>query len=311
MRTHDAKRKAFVTGGTGLIGRHVLRALSARGFDVHASTRQAKATNCVANVTWHRCDLFSVDEVRRVLTSEKPDLIVHGAWATEHGSYWTSPQNLDWAKSTLTLIRVAHDVGVERFVGIGTCAEYAWGGTDPLHEARSSVAPSTLYGVSKDATRRLCEAFSQQVGMSFAWTRLFLLYGAGEQPNRLVSSLARALIRGDPALMSSGVALRDLMDARDVGAAIAAVSDSALAGCVNIGNGVGIRLRDVGEALARLAGRPDLLRLGAIPDRPGDPAVLVANVERLNQETDFRVSIPIEQGLRDALEFWREELNRK
>lgn len=289
------------------MGRHVLSELAVRGFDVHASARHANIAQSGTRATWHSCDLLSTEEARRLVISIKPDIVVHCAWVTEHGAYWTSTQNLDWVMSTLTLIAAAKSVGTSRFVGVGTCAEYAWGGAEPLQETRSILQASTLYGAAKDATRRLCEAFAQQSGMSFAWTRVFFLYGANEQPNRFISSLARALVRGEPAPMSSGIAVRDFMDARDVGGAIAAVADSQLFGAVNIGSGVGTTLRNAGETLARLAGKPALLRLNALPDRPNDPAVLVANVERLSQETDFQPSISLERGLQDALDYWQKE----
>ncbi|MBP6012182.1 MAG: NAD(P)-dependent oxidoreductase [Alphaproteobacteria bacterium] len=285
----------------------MLAALAAREFDVHASARHANVARSGTRVTWHSCDLLSAEEARRLVISIKPDIVVHCAWVTEHGAYWTSAQNLDWVMSTLTLIAASQSAGASRFVGVGTCAEYAWGNAEPLQETRSTLQPSTLYGVAKDATRRLCEAFAQQSGMSFAWTRVFFLYGASEQPNRFISSLARALVRGEPASMSSGIAVRDFMDARDAGGAIAAVADSPICGAINIGTGVGTTLRSAGETLARLAGKPELLRLNALPDRPSDPAVLVANVQRLTQEIEFRPSISLERGLQDALDYWRKE----
>ncbi|MCE9520815.1 MAG: NAD-dependent epimerase/dehydratase, partial [Alphaproteobacteria bacterium] len=251
-----------------------------------------------------QANLLDAADRARMLDTARPQTIVHCAWVTDHGAYWTAAQNLDWAAGTLSLVREARERGTTRFIGVGTCAEYEWGSDEPLSET-APTEPATLYGIAKDGTRRTIEAYAALAGLSFAWARVFMLYGAGEHPNRLVPSLARALVRGEPAKMSSGRAIRDFLDARDVGAAIAALAQSTVTGPVNIASGVPVSLAHVGATLARIAGRPDLLQRGAIPDAMGEPATLVANVRRLAEEVRFVPSIPLEQGLADALDHWR------
>jgi nucleoside-diphosphate-sugar epimerase len=85
---------------------------------------------------------------------------------------------------------------------------------------------------------------------------------------------------------------------------------SPLTGAVNIGSGEAVSLRHVGEMLARLAGRPDLLRVGALTDRISEPERLVMDVARLSEATDFCARIPLEKGLADALTHWQAELRR-
>ncbi len=110
-----------------------------------------------------------------MLDSAQAQTIVHCAWVTDHGAYWTSPENLDWAAATLSLARESHERGAKRFVGVGTCAEYAWGGNEPLSEATTPLQPATLYGIAKDSTRRTLEAFAATSNLSFDRSRVFLL----------------------------------------------------------------------------------------------------------------------------------------
>jgi UDP-glucose 4-epimerase len=300
-----AEGRVLVTGATGLIGRHVVNALYERGVEVHAVTRSLAHETTNGEIRWHKANLLDHRDRTQLLDSAEAETIVNCAWVTEHGKYWTSPENLDWAAATLSLAREGHERGAKRFVGVGTCAEYVWGGADPLAEMTTPLQPATLYGIAKDATRRVLEAFAATSNLSVAWGRVFMLYGAGEDQARLVASLARALVRGEPAKMSSGTVVRDLMDARDVGAAIAALALSTTTGPVNIATGAPVTLKHVGETIARLAGRPDLLALGAFPDRAGDPQAIVADVRRLAVEVGFRPRVPLEQGLKDALDDWR------
>jgi nucleoside-diphosphate-sugar epimerase len=300
--------RVLVTGATGLIGRHVVNALTERGgLEIHATTRSLAHETKNGEIRWHKVDLLDHRQRIQLLDSAEPQAIIHCAWVTNHGAYWTAPENLDWTAATISLAREGHERGAKRFVGVGTVAEYAWGGAAVLSEETTPLEPKTLYGISKDAARRVLEAFAQTSDFSFAWARVAMLYGAGEYQDRFVASLARALVRGEPAKMSSGGLTRDFLDARDVGAAIAAVATSGVKGPINIGSGDPVTLLQVGETLARLAGHPNLLKAGALPDRPNEPSSLVMNVARLTGEANFRPRISLEQGLSDALAHWRAE----
>lgn len=95
------------------------------------------------------------------------------------------------------------------------------------------------------------------------------------------------------------------MDVRDAGAAIAALALSNISGAINIGSGRVVLVSSVIRKLCELAGRPDLIGLGALPDREDEPPRIVADITRLRDELGFVPSISLEKGLADALEFWR------
>jgi nucleoside-diphosphate-sugar epimerase len=290
--------RVLVTGATGLIGQHVSASLAARDFDVHGVARRLGHQPCV---TLHACDLLDPIATSQLVEDIRPDIVVHCAWITTHAVYWQSPANLTWLTASLSLLRATQQSGTRRFIGVGTCAEHA------VAEADSDVRTlATLYGTSKDAFRRVGEQFAANEHLEFAWTRVFMLYGAGEHPDRFIASLARALVSGQPARMSSGTVVRDFLDARDVGAAIAAVAASELTGTVDIGSGHAISLRTAGQLLAEISGRPDLFAPGALPDRAGEPLSLVADVSRLQDEIGYLPAITLDRGFRDALEYWRE-----
>ena len=71
---------------------------------------------------------------------------------------------------------------------------------------------------------------------------------------------------------------------------------------MNIGSGRAPRLRDIAQMLAELAGRPDLLQVGALPDRPGEPPCIVADTTILRQRIGFVPRHDLEDGLKAAIE---------
>ncbi len=64
-------------------------------------------------------------------------------------------------------------------------------------------------------------------------------------------------------------------------------------------------MRAIAETLAAAAGREDLLRIGARPDRPGDPPRLVADVTRLREEVGVRPALGFAEGLAATLQATR------
>lgn len=301
--------KILLTGASGFVGRQVLVALAARGADVHAVSRRKPDMDCA--FTWHSADLLKPGEGARAVEHIQPDCIMHLAWCVEHGRFWTDPANLAWVAATVELARAAAQSGVSRYVGVGTCYEYDWPPDGVCVEDETPLVNHTLYDTAKDGCRRLLSAYFDQLDVGFAWARLFFLYGPDEAPSRLVASVARALIAGEPALSSRGLAVRDFMDVRDAGAALAALTVSKVEGEVNIGTGTGIRIADVIGELGRISGAPDLIRLGALPDRPEEPPRIVADTRKLRELVGYDGARSIESGLAESLSFWREAAGRE
>ncbi len=301
-------KKALVTGAAGFVGRHALKPLHDRGFEVHAVSRSARSEP--EFVRWRQADLLNASSAAALVDGVGPSHLLHLAWTTEHGEYWRSDANLDWLTASLRLVRAFADAGGKRVVVAGTCAEYDWGrlGEAPINEHETPCAPTTPYGQAKHTLRQAVSAYAAETGLSCAWGRIFLLYGADEPPERLVPSVIRALLEGEPARCTDGRQVRDYMDARDAGAAFAALLDCDAEGPVNVASGVPVTVAEVAETLGDIVGRTGLVQLGALEARAGDPPRLVADTTRLNTEVGFRPRYDLRAGLADAVAWWRQRL---
>ncbi len=297
-------RRVLVTGASGFVGRPALDELVRRGFEAHAVARRAPA-EAAASVTWHEADLLDPAARGSLVGSLGASHLLHLAWYAEPGAFWAARENAAWVAATVGLLDEFAAAGGARAVLAGTCAEYDWTAPQPLRED-APRSPATYYGVCKDATRRVAEGLAERAGMSLAWGRIFFLYGPGEDERRLVAGVARALVAGERAPISAGEQLRDFLHVDDVAGAFAALLDGDAEGAVNIASGEAVAVRSIAERLAQAAGRPDLLDVGALPAREGEPAEIAADVARLRDEVGFRPARSLDEGLAQTVRWWRE-----
>jgi nucleoside-diphosphate-sugar epimerase len=278
--------RVLLTGATGFVGRAAAAALRARGVALRA-------------VASTEADLLDEGAARALLRDVRPTVVLHGAWYVTHGTFWTAPENAAWLEASTAFARAFAELGGRRFVGVGSCAEYADADAAddlPWPETRR-VAPATPYGQAKAAFAARLAALPIET----AWARLFHLFGAGEHPDRLVPSVARALLAGQPARCASGRPVRDFASTRFIGEALAALALSDVTGPVNVASGEGRAIADVARFLGVAAGRPALVRLGALPDRPNEVPHMVADVTRLRREVGFVAPPRVEADLRALL----------
>jgi nucleoside-diphosphate-sugar epimerase len=262
----------LLTGASGFLGAHMLRGLLASDADVHAASRTARS---IAGVTWHAADLRDPHAAAELVRAIAPTHILHNAWDVTPGRFWTDPHNADWASAGIALVEAAATAGA-RLVGVGTCAEYEWTEREPvLDEARTPIRPATLYGQSK---ARVWEAAARHPNT--AWGRVFLPYGPGDSPARLLPSVLAALRADRPIDLSSGVHERDFVYAADIADFFVRLLFSPQTGAFNVGTGTPLSVRAaVQQVAARLGASPALLRFGGRPDN-GEPQRLVADMRK-------------------------------
>ena len=295
-------KRVLVTGANGFIGRQCLPLLLAKGYEVHAVSRQDVGQSS-PGVVWHNCNLLESASRGHLVTQVKPEYLLHLAWYAVPGKFWESPENTEWVRASLDLFRTFEKVGGKRLVAAGTCAEYV-GNAGECHEEKTPLLPSTLYGSSKHALERELHSCSKRNGFSYAWGRVFHLYGPHEDPARLVAYAVRSLLRGEQALCSDGLQLLDLLHVVDVASAFVRLLESGVTEAVNIGSGNPVVVREVLNEIGRQIGQPQLIRLGAKPSA-ANTTRLWANTVKLAKEVGWAPHYDLAGGIKQTIEWWR------
>ena len=233
---------AAVTGSSGFIGTHLMRALESRGIDCLGVSR---STNSIDITKWE-------------LVEEIPaqDVLFHLAGITNIPKSFANPTEVYFTNyvGTLNALEWSRINDVQKMIYVST---FVYGVPQYLPvDENHPTAPNSPYSQSKLLGEELCAAYCRDYGLDVVILRLFNIYGPGQKGDFLIPEIMRQLSRG----VGGAVVIRDPHPRRDflyVGDAVDALiaaSASGECGCniFNIGSGKSYSAGEIAEMLADL-----------------------------------------------------------
>jgi len=303
-----ARRTALVAGATGFVGSAVARWLVADDWRVVAPVRRNSDYSRLAGLSgMHLVEVndYSVGALRPAF-AQRPEVVINLASAGVSGRIEPDEAIAGNVTVVLNLLRVAAEVGVRRFIHTGSCFEYATGSPGTLLKESSPLDGWSVYSAAKIAAVQLARASARHWSVPLVVIRLFGAYGPGEAPKRLLPYLINRLTSGEPAELSPGAQIRDLLYIDDVGRAFVVAADAPALGdegrVFNVCSGHAVSVRQVGETLAGLLNAPkELLQWGAIPARAEEPPWIVGDGSVFRAATDWAPTFDLTTGLRATI----------
>ncbi len=306
-------KRILVTGGSGFIGAATVRQLVAEGHSVALLLRKTSSTKRIDDildrVTVIYGDMQNIEASRDAIAEFSPDVIAHLAWLGVKGVERNSPEQVGNVFASVALYRLGHEIGVRRFVGLGSQAEY---GPYP-HRIDESVPtkPTTTYGAAKLATYHLIDRMADMDGISFAWLRVFSTYGPGDDPSWLIPYMSMRLIAGERPSLTAGEQIWDYLFVEDAAAAVVATLNSDACGVFNLGSGQAYSLRQIITNIRDLIDPGLPLGFGEMPYRPDQVMHLEADISALVESTGWKPAMPLKKGLTLTIEWfkkWKKEV---
>ena len=268
-----------MTGASGFLGRSVVKLLSTKGIEtIVAGQRRPPG---VLESNFIQVDLLGSVDFDELVKSSGATHLLHLAWYAEHGKYWTSPLNLRWVNATVRLTEAFCLAGGKKVVLAGTCAEYDWS-YGYCVEDNTPLKPVRLYGVAKDATRRLVSSVCEEHQVPCLWARLFIPYGCGEDNRRLIPALIEVFDGKRAPFGVNATSFRDFLHVEDVAAGFVTLLQGATAGVFNICSGQPLQIAEVVKLVAQSRSADPRLVLHLRTERSGEPQFLVGDNTKIS-----------------------------
>ncbi len=315
----------LVTGGAGYIGSHAVRRLLAGGHTVAVldSLHRGHRAAVPDGVPLVEADLRQTDVVEKALNENKVDCVMHFAALAYVGESVGDPLTYydNNTAGTVSLLRAMDRAKVRRLVFSSTCATYGEPASMPIVETMPQ-SPINPYGWSKLFVERvLIDYAAANKDFAFAALRYFNVAGSasdgsiGEdhEPethiipvllNVALGKVEKVTIFGDDYDTPDGTCIRDYIHVEDLADAHAVVMEALKDGeqrFYNLGIGQGRSVKELIDAAREVTGCKIPADLG--PRRAGDPPMLYANADKINNELGWSASITdIKQTIETA---WR------
>lgn len=293
--------RVLVTGGAGYVGSHACKALATAGHE--PVVYDSLVTGHAAAVQWGPLEVGDIQDVVRldeVIGRYSPEALMHFAASAYVGESMADPMKYykNNVAGSLTLFDRSIAAGVRQVVFSSSCAIYGAAGAIPITE-ETPQRPINPYGHSKQMVETILEDLCRVSGMRAVALRYFNAAGAspdgdvGEDhdPETHIIPLVlmaardprrRFTIFGTNYDTPDGTCVRDFIHVTDLAAAhvkaLDRLADGSLSGFhgINLGTGRGFSVREIVAEAQRLTNL--VVPLEEAPRRPGDPAILVADV---------------------------------
>lgn len=309
-------KKALIIGAAGFVGGYLTEHLARdKGWTVVSTKLENEVLRDPEAVSMD-LNVLDFDAVLRALNDVRADCVFHLAAQSSVAASWKNPYqtiniNINGAVNLLEALRVCECA--PRVLLIGSAEEYGIIRPEevPVGE-ETPVHPANYYAMTKACQNMLGAMHHSAYGADAVMVRAFNHIGPHQAPAFAVSSFCKQVAdieagRQEPVIRVGDLsAKRDFTDVRDIVRAYGLLAEKGQAGqTYNVGSGRCYEMSDIlklilAEAKCRVDVETDPDRL-----RPSDVPVIQADISKLTDATGWRPEIPIEQTVKDCLEYWR------
>ena len=303
-----SERHVLVTGGSGFVGRSVLRELAER------------CCTSVASPSSEEFDLTRPRDVEALFEKARPDVVVHlAARVGGIGANRERPAELYLSNLLMGthVIEAARRFGTPKTVVAGTICSYPKHTPVPFRESslwdgypEETNAP---YGIAKKALLVHAQANRAQYSQNVVYVMPTNIYGPGDKFHPSISHVIPALIKkcvdakerdADAVdIWGTGSATREFLYVDDAARGIVAAAERYDGGePVNLGSGREIRIRELATMIADTVGFKGSLRWD--PTQPDGQPRRELDCTRASELFGFRAKVSFEEGLRQTVDWY-------
>lgn len=328
------KKRAFITGITGMVGSHLADFLMEKtDWDIVGLARWRSPLDNLAHllpqinrkdrISLVYGDLRDSDSIHEAVRVANPDYVFHLAAQSYPKTSFTAPldtyeTNIQGTSRVLEALKQYRKDAI-----VHVCASSEVFGRVPKEklpiDEECTFHPASPYAISKVGTDLVGRYYAEAFGMTVMTTRMFTHTGPRRGDVFAESTFAKQIAMIESGQIAPVIkvgnldSLRTFADVRDaVNAYYMLVTVNPTAGAYyNIGGTYTCSVRDMLNHLISLSTKKDEIKVEIDPDRlrPIDADLQVPNTKKFESHTGWKPQIPFNQTMQDLLDYWRMRVN--
>ena len=310
-------KNLLVTGGAGFIGANFVRMVldeqpGTRVVNLDKLTYAGNLENLAGYTDnpdhiFVKGDIGDADLVSKLIDEHKIDAIINFAAESHVDRSLVEPGVFIQTnvQGTLTLLKLALEKKIERFVQVSTDEVYGSLGEEGLFAETTPLSPNSPYSASKAAADMLVAAFGHSFGLKYNITRCSNNYGPYQFPEKMLPLMIHnALNDKELPVYGDGLYVRDWLYVYDHCTAIWKVLTEAEPGTIyNVGgNNEKTNMEVIGSVLERLDKPESLIR--HVKDRPGHDRRYAIDSSKIMSELGWTPTVTFEEGMLKTIDWY-------
>lgn len=308
-------RNVLVTGGTGLIGSHLVELLLERGANIRTVVHSRRSPIESRDVEIVCGDLTKWDSC--VEAVKGMDYVFHlAAFVGGVGRNVAHPAGMFTPNVLMNtqMLEAARLEGIERYLYTSSACVYP-GDLDFFVEERGWDGPPAQSNASYGWVKRMGElqarAYFQEYGMKIAIVRPTNAYGPRDNFDLETSHVIPALIRKaverhDPfVIWGTGESTRDFIHAKDIARGmLLALKKYPVGDPVNLATGSSIKIKDLAYLILKLSGYQNA-RVIFDQKKPTGQVERKVSTPKAKEKISFVAQISLEEGIKETIDWYR------
>lgn len=323
--------KVLVTGAAGFIGSHLVKALSAKGYEVvgldnlnsyydvelkyarladagiqedQILQNQLTQSTIYPSYRFIQLDLTDRQGMEQLFDGERFDQVVN--LAAQAGVRYSIENPYAYIQSNivgfLEVLENCRNHQIHHLVYASSSSVYGMNDKIPYNESDQVDTPVSLYAATKKADELMAHSYSKLYSIPTTGVRFFTVYGPWGRPDMAPFIFLRSILKGDPIkVFNHGQLSRDFTYIDDIVNGLMSIIEHPSTEPIpyqiyNIGNSAPVQLMDFISVIEKTAGREAIKQMTDM--QPGDVVCTYADTTKLQHDFGYTPSTSIEEGIR-------------
>lgn len=307
LLSKSKKTNILIVGGTGFIGRHLIKSLSNRkNFEIISlSKKKNQNLKKYKRVKYFFCDISNKKKLYKLLDKFNLNIVVnlgghvnHSEWKKTYDTHYKGCQNLAnyYAKKNIS-----------KFIQLSSSLEY--GNTKSPHQEKKSIFINklkTAYSIGKAKSTQYLINLNKSKNFPVTILRLYLVYGPDQDFNRIIPITINKLLNGKKIELTSCEQIRDFLYIDDLIRLVNIIifSKNSKELVFNVGSGKPMRLKTVIEFIKKKI-KKGTTDYGKLKLRKDENLKIYPNINLVKKVFNWYPKITLQKGLIRTINFYK------